>query len=75
MIEELTIKEVAAIDKGKCPDCGSTDFYEGPHGGMNVNVECAECGARFNIMPGMKGPLGKQRLRKPVSRGGEGKGE
>jgi len=38
---------------GACPDCGSTDFFEGPHGGLSVNIECADstCKARFNLLP------------------------
>ena len=34
-----------------CPDCLGDKFYDGPHGGMSVNVYCANeaCGARFNI--------------------------
>jgi DNA-directed RNA polymerase subunit RPC12/RpoP len=39
----------AAILKGKCPDCGSKDFIEGPSGGICTNYTCAECGSRFNI--------------------------
>ncbi len=34
----------------QCPDCGSTDFWEGPHGGLSVNFCCIKCGARFNDM-------------------------
>ncbi len=41
-----------------CPDCGSTKFYEGPHGGMSVNIKCAGCGHRFNVM----GPFGVERI-------------
>jgi hypothetical protein len=26
-----------------CPDCGHDQFFEGPHGGMSVNVQCAGC--------------------------------
>jgi len=35
----------------KCPDCGSTDFYVGPQGGMAQNVMCANenCGSKFNL--------------------------
>ena len=62
MIEELTQTEVEAMDSGECPDCGNTGFLEGPHGGMCVNIMCASCGARFNILPGMKGFFGKQRI-------------
>lgn len=33
-----------------CPDCGSTDFLEGPRGGIAQNVRCGNsaCGAWFN---------------------------
>lgn len=43
-------------DTGKCPYCGSEEFYEGPSGGMNTNWYCAndECGAGFNLS-GIKG--------------------
>ena len=32
-----------------CPYCGSTEFH-GRRGGYCRNVECARCGARFNIL-------------------------
>jgi hypothetical protein len=32
---------VAALDEGKCPDCGSTDLLGGPGGGMAQNILCA----------------------------------
>jgi len=38
-----------ALNRGACPDCGSSAWYEGPHGGISVNVRCAGCGAEFNI--------------------------
>ena len=54
--EDLTPWELQFIDKAKCPDCQS-GLLEGPHGGMAVNVYCAnpdECGSRFNILwPGL----------------------
>jgi len=31
-----------------CPECGGTEFIEGPHGGDAVNFCCAKCFARFN---------------------------
>ena len=65
MIEELTAEEVAALDAATCPDCGGDKFLEGPHGGINVNIECSKCGARFNIIPRMGGSFGKQRIRRP----------
>lgn len=39
----------AALAKGICPDCGSGDFYEGPRGGLSVNIKCAGCGSEFNV--------------------------
>jgi len=39
----------STYSKGKCPDCGSKKFYEGPHGGAAVNVKCADCGHKFNL--------------------------
>lgn len=34
-----------------CPSCGSLWFYEGPHGGLSINVKCAnaECGKKYNF--------------------------
>jgi hypothetical protein len=34
-----------------CPGCGGERFYQGPRGGMSVNVKCAGCGAAFNYSP------------------------
>lgn len=36
----------------KCTYCGGTDFYEGPSGGLAVNIRCAneECRHWFNYM-------------------------
>jgi transposase-like protein len=31
-----------------CPDCGSNDFLEGPHGGLSINFKCAKCNSEFN---------------------------
>lgn len=39
----------AELAKGRCPDCGSREFYEGPSGGICTNFECAECHSRFNL--------------------------
>jgi hypothetical protein len=50
---------------GKCPDCGATDFYEGPSGGMSVNIMCAKCSSWFNHM----GPFGIERIRWSVPEG------
>ena len=36
----------------KCPDCGNpAEYYEGPSGGMNVNIFCGHCGQGYNIAP------------------------
>lgn len=66
MIEQLTGQEVVALDAGKCPDCGGTKFLEGPHGGLSVNIKCAKCGARFNIVPRLAGSFGKERIGRPT---------
>ncbi len=36
-----------------CPDCKGHDFKEGPHGGLSVNIKCAnpKCGSGFNVCP------------------------
>ena len=65
MIEELTEAEVASLDNGKCPDCEGTRFMKGPHGGLCVNIMCAGCGAKFNVVPGLVGAFGKQRIGRP----------
>jgi len=46
-----------------CPDCGDNKWYEGPHGGLSVNIKCAnhECGRKFNWM----GPFGMDRIDLP----------
>lgn len=62
MTKELTNEESLALEEHKCPDCGGKKFLEGPHGGVCVNVECAGCGSRFNIIPGTKGG---ERIRGP----------
>jgi hypothetical protein len=46
----------------RCPDCGCDGFLEGPSGGLSQNVECAGCGARFNMM----GPFGVERIGEPT---------
>ena len=36
-----------------CPDCKGHEFWEGPHGGLSVNIKCAnpKCGSEFNVCP------------------------
>lgn len=43
----------AIIATDHCPDCGHEGFYEGPHGGLSVNIQCANanCGHKFNVTP------------------------
>ena len=36
---------------GVCPDCGGKDWFEGPSGGMNVNIKCSGCGLWLNYSP------------------------
>jgi hypothetical protein len=45
----------------RCPDCGSSDFIEGPSGGMCTNIMCAGCGAKFNMSP-----FGAERIGEPT---------
>src|SRR5262245_30469639 len=33
----------------ECYFCGSQAYYEGPSGGLSMNITCAGCGARFNV--------------------------
>lgn len=35
-------------DDGGCPNCGSQTYFEGSHGGLSVNLECACCYMRWN---------------------------
>jgi hypothetical protein len=39
--------------ENKCPICHHEGFYEGPHGGACVNIQCANesCCAWFNLLP------------------------
>lgn len=39
----------------KCSYCGGTEFFEGPSGGLSVNILCANkaCSHWFNWGPGM----------------------
>jgi len=36
-----------------CPNCGGNQWYEGPSGGMSINIKCANprCGLWFNHTP------------------------
>lgn len=39
----------ASIQKGKCPDCGNGQFWEGPSGGICTNFCCTNCHSAFNV--------------------------
>ncbi len=51
----------------RCPNCGNTKWYEGPSGGMSVNIKCAGCGLWFNTTPfgldfiGVKSNVGEEK--------------
>ena len=38
---------------GRCPDCGSERWFEGPSGGMSTNIKCAGCGIWLNHTPAL----------------------
>jgi hypothetical protein len=33
------------------PCCGQKGYFEGPSGGLSVNIKCAHCERKFNICP------------------------
>lgn len=42
--------DVAAMNKGVCPDCGAHgSLCSGPSGGMSQNVACDQCHMEFNV--------------------------
>ena len=51
-----------------CLNCGSNQFYEGPSGGMAVNVKCGGCGLWWNNTPfgfdfiGIKDNIGESKM-------------
>lgn len=57
--------DAAAIQEGKCPDCGVASLLEGPSGGMSQNVACNSCLMEFNVHGAFGGrPLGVDRTGK-----------
>lgn len=50
-----------------CPDCGCTEFIDGPTGGVSQNVECSNpnCGSRFNLLLLPGGPYLSERISPP----------
>jgi len=55
---EVKTPNLEDLNQGRCPACGGRDFYEGPHGGLAVNVKCVNCGSCFNLCP----PFTPQRI-------------
>jgi len=50
MFPKLKHEEIWHLrDTGRCPDCKEGVLMEGPEAGCMVNVECADCGAEFNL--------------------------
>lgn len=41
------------VQKGGCVECDIAPacFYEGPAGGINLNIFCGNCGQGYNIAP------------------------
>ena len=39
------------FNNGGCPDCGGFEMLAGPRGAACQNIECANCGAAFNVGP------------------------
>lgn len=39
----------AALQRGKCPDCGGGPLIEGPSGGAATNYLCDNCLSEFNL--------------------------
>jgi len=48
MISKVPEENVFPDDES-CPDCHGMIWRPGPRGGLAQNIECAGCGARFNI--------------------------
>ena len=40
-----------SLNAGVCPDCGGKHFFNGPEGGLTVNIKCAGCGHEFSYCP------------------------
>lgn len=60
---QLLDDEQKLMDQMICCFCGNRSFLEGPRGGMCVNIECSNCGARFNWS---SVPLPDQLIRLPT---------
>ncbi len=51
MSRELVAADIALLRAGTCPNCLSTNTYEGPGGGVSANIICYVCGARYRHGP------------------------
>jgi hypothetical protein len=49
-----------------CPDCGGFIFRPGPRGGVSQNIECVECGSRFNVARWDAGMADKRAINMPI---------
>jgi len=51
--KELQVKTWEIINEKKiCPNCGAkSPFYEGPCGGLSMNIICGNCHVRFWLTP------------------------
>lgn len=59
---KLSKEDEATLRGGKCPACGSERFFEGPHGGLAVNIIC-ENGHKFWVAgPFTPEYLGQERV-------------
>ena len=45
---EETEDAITFFDNKKMPCCGSSQYYDGPSGGMTTNIECCKCGRKYN---------------------------
>lgn len=45
----MTQAEIDQVANGNCPDCDGWIFRPGPRGGISQNIECIQCGSRFNV--------------------------
>jgi LSD1 subclass zinc finger protein len=57
MLEKLTGRKKALLQRAYCPDCETRTLLKGPEGGLCRNVKCSTCGAEFNV-----GPVSAERI-------------
>ena len=46
--DNTKVKELF-LKYGRCPDCGSDQYLEGPCGGLAQNIKCVGCGHEYNM--------------------------